>query len=57
MEGALIAIFTVLGMVIASFLNVCVDRLPRKESLLFPPSHCPTCQHRLAAIDLIPVFS
>jgi leader peptidase (prepilin peptidase)/N-methyltransferase len=57
MEGALIAIFTILGMVIASFLNVCIDRLPRNGSLLFPPYHCPACQRRLAAKDLIPVFS
>jgi len=57
MEGALIAIFTMLGMVIASFLNVCIDRLPNNESLLFPPSQCPSCQRRLAVKDLIPVFS
>jgi leader peptidase (prepilin peptidase)/N-methyltransferase len=57
MEGLLIAIFTILGMAIASFLNVCIDRLPRKESLLSPPSHCPACERRLAAKDLIPVFS
>jgi leader peptidase (prepilin peptidase)/N-methyltransferase len=57
MEVALIVIFTILGMIIASFLNVCIDRLPRGESLMFPPSHCPICKHRLAVKDLIPVFS
>lgn len=57
MEGALIAIFTILGMVIASFLNVVIDRLPQNESIISPPSHCPSCQRRLAAKDLIPVFS
>ncbi len=57
MENALLAIFTTLGMVIASFLNVVIDRLPNKESLIFPPSHCPSCQHRLAVRDLVPVFS
>jgi leader peptidase (prepilin peptidase)/N-methyltransferase len=57
MGGLLIAIFTILGMAIASFLNVCIDRLPRKESLLSPPSHCPSCERRLAVKDLIPVFS
>lgn len=56
-ENALLAIFTILGMVIASFLNVVIDRLPNNESLLFPPSHCPHCQRRLAARDLVPVFS
>jgi len=57
MEGALIAIFTILGLVVGSFLNVCIDRLPAKESLLFPASHCASCHHRLAVKDLIPVFS
>jgi len=57
MEGVLIALFAVLGMVVASFLNVCIDRLPNNESVLFPPSHCPSCQRRLAAKDLVPVFS
>jgi leader peptidase (prepilin peptidase)/N-methyltransferase len=56
-EGALIAVFTVLGMVIASFLNVLIDRLPQNESIVSPPSHCPSCQRRLVAKDLIPVFS
>jgi len=57
MEVALIVIFTILGMIIASFLNVCIDRLPRGESLMFPPSHCPICKHRLAVKDLIPILS
>lgn len=57
MEGVLIALFALLGMIVASFLNVCIDRLPAGQSLLFPASHCPSCHHRLAARDLIPVFS
>ncbi len=57
MEVFWIAAFTVLGTVIGSFLNVCVDRLPARESLIYPPSHCSACQHRLSAIDLVPVFS
>lgn len=57
MEGALIAIFTVLGMIIASFLNVLIDRLPQNESIVSPPSHCPSCQRRLKVKDLVPVFS
>jgi leader peptidase (prepilin peptidase)/N-methyltransferase len=56
-EGALIAVFTILGMVIASFLNVVIDRLPQNESIISPPSHCPSCKRRLAAKDLIPFFS
>ena len=57
MEAVFIVVFTLLGMVVASFLNVCCDRLPAGESLVYPPSHCPACQHRLAIKDLIPVFS
>ncbi len=57
MEAGFIVIFVLLGMVVASFLNVCCDRLPARESLIYPPSHCSACQHRLSAKDLIPVFS
>jgi leader peptidase (prepilin peptidase)/N-methyltransferase len=50
-------IFAVVGMVIASFLNVCADRLPNKQSIVSPPSHCAACQHPLGAKDLVPIFS
>ena len=49
--------FALLGGAVGSFLNVCIDRLPRGESVLNPPSYCEACHHRLAARDLIPVFS
>lgn len=45
------------GAVIGSFLNVLIDRLPNKEAIDFPPSHCPHCSCRIAAYDLIPVVS
>ena len=57
MEAVFIAVFALLGTVVASFLNVCCDRLPVGESLVYPPSHCSACQCRLAPKDLIPVFS
>lgn len=57
MEILLIFIFALLGLAIGSFLNVCIDRLPRNESIVLPPSHCEACQHKLAAKDNIPVFS
>ena len=57
MEIILIIIFTILGLAVGSFLNVCIDRLPQNKSIAFPPSHCEACQHKLAAKDLIPVFS
>jgi len=46
-----------LGISIGSFLNVVIYRVPRKQSIIRPPSHCPICGHRLAWYDLIPVFS
>jgi leader peptidase (prepilin peptidase)/N-methyltransferase len=57
MEAGFIVIFVLLGMVVGSFLNVCCDRLPAGKSLVYPPSHCSACQHRLSAKDLLPVFS
>jgi len=57
MEAFLIFLFFLLGLEIGSFLNVCIDRLPRGESIVSPPSHCEACGHRLAAKDLIPLFS
>jgi len=57
MEAGLAVIFVLLGMIVASFLNVCADRLPAGQSLVYPPSHCPACSRRLAAKDLIPIFS
>ncbi len=50
-------VFFVFGLVIGSFLNVCIYRIPRGESVNFPPSHCPGCNQRIAARDLIPLLS
>ena len=46
-----------LGLLIGSFLNVCIYRIPKGESVVMPPSHCMNCGNRLTAIDLVPVFS
>ncbi len=45
------------GLVIGSFLNVCIYRLPRRESVTWPGSHCTACQRPLAWYENIPVFS
>lgn len=45
------------GTAFGSFLNVLAWRLPRGESLLWPPSRCPSCGRRLATRDLVPVLS
>jgi leader peptidase (prepilin peptidase) / N-methyltransferase len=47
----------VLGLVVGSFLNVCIHRLPRKASIVQPPSTCPTCGYVLRWFDNIPVVS
>ncbi len=47
----------VLGLLIGSFSNVLIWRLPRGESVAFPPSHCPKCDHQLGPQDLVPVLS
>ena len=57
MEAIFIVVFTLLGLTVASFLNVCIDRLPSSQSLLSPASHCASCQHHLGIKDLIPIFS
>lgn len=48
---------SVFGLVIGSFLNVVIWRLPRKESLSHPGSHCPGCNTPVKPYDNIPVFS
>jgi leader peptidase (prepilin peptidase)/N-methyltransferase len=45
------------GLVLGSFLNVCIHRLPRQESIVFPGSHCPRCHHRIRWYDNIPLLS
>lgn len=46
-----------LGCIVGSFLNVVVWRVPRGESLLHPPSHCPQCGHAIRPWENIPVLS
>ncbi|CAI2717810.1 prepilin peptidase [Nitrospina watsonii] len=47
----------VFGLVVGSFANVCIARLPKKESVAFPASHCPHCNAAIRAWDNIPVIS
>lgn len=48
---------TVLGLVVGSFLNVCIHRMPRGASVVQPPSACPSCGVRIRVWDNIPVLS
>ena len=50
-------IITLLGAVVGSFLNVCIRRIPVGESLVFPASHCPKCNHSIRFYDNIPIIS
>ncbi len=49
--------FFILGLVIGSFLNVCIYRIPRGKSIVYPPSSCPSCGMRIKWYDNIPVLS
>lgn len=53
----MISLFALLGLVVGSFLNVCIHRLPRRESILWPASRCPACQRPLAWYENVPVVS
>ena len=57
MTALVAAIGGVYGLVIGSFLNVVIWRVPRKESIVKPPSHCPGCDAKIANRDNIPVIS
>jgi leader peptidase (prepilin peptidase)/N-methyltransferase len=53
-----LALFAVLlGLVVGSFVNVLIHRLPRGQSIVFPPSRCPHCGSRIRPLDNIPVLS
>lgn len=49
--------YFVIGLVVGSFLNVCIYRLPEGKSIVSPPSSCGSCGHRLGVFDMIPVLS
>jgi len=53
----MLLISLILGLLIGSFLNVCIYRIPRKEEIVYTPSHCFSCGHQLAWYDLIPILT
>lgn len=60
MEEYLILIYPLVflyGILIGSFLNVCIYRIPKHESIVVTPSHCMSCGYGLKWFDLVPVFS
>src|SRR4029079_16603696 len=55
--GLWYAVAAAFGALVGSFLNVCIYRLPRGESIVWPGSHCPSCGASLASHDKVPVVS
>jgi len=53
----MIYIFLIYGILIGSFLNVCIYRMPRNEGVALERSHCMNCGYQLRWFDLIPIFS
>src|SRR5205085_5420882 len=57
MTAALAIVSAVMGLMVGSFLNVVIYRVPRKESVVRPRSRCPGCGTQLSSADNIPVVS
>jgi leader peptidase (prepilin peptidase) / N-methyltransferase len=57
MDTAALILLAIVGLCVGSFLNVCIYRMPRGESLVTPPSRCPSCGQRLRWFHNIPVVS
>ena len=49
--------FFIIGTIFGSFYNVVAYRITKGESIVFPPSSCPNCKHKLTPWELIPIFS
>jgi len=47
----------IFGALVGSFLNVCISRLPKEESIIWPGSHCPYCKKPILFYDNIPLVS
>ncbi|ACC97798.1 Type II secretion system subunit [Elusimicrobium minutum Pei191] len=57
MDIFIIIIAVLFGLIIGSFLNVCICRIPEGKSVAFPPSHCPKCNVKIKWYDNVPVLS
>ncbi|MCR5799401.1 MAG: prepilin peptidase [Lachnospiraceae bacterium] len=53
----ILALVFLYGVIIGSFLNVCIYRIPKKENIAIVRSHCMTCDHQLKWYDNIPLIS
>lgn len=57
METFYLIISTIYGVMIGSFLNVCIYRIPKNENIVKINSHCMTCGKRIKWYDLVPLMS
>jgi leader peptidase (prepilin peptidase)/N-methyltransferase len=57
MDALVVVACAVLGLAVGSFLNVVIWRVPRGESVVSPPSHCPECDTPLTPLENVPVVS
>ena len=57
MQFSIILGLFVLGTLLGSFYNVVAYRLTKGESIIYPSSHCPNCNHKLIPYELIPIVS
>ena len=57
MNALMTILAAIFGLTVGSFLNVCIDRLPRGESISTGRSHCESCGRQLTARELVPVIS
>jgi len=55
--GINVILIFILGLIVGSFSNVCIYRIPINESIIYPASHCPKCRSSIKPIDNIPLLS
>jgi len=55
--GMEIILIFILGLIVGSFSNVCIYRIPKNESIIYPASHCPKCSSPIKPVDNVPILS
>jgi leader peptidase (prepilin peptidase)/N-methyltransferase len=55
--GINVVLIFILGLIVGSFSNVCIYRIPKNESIIYPASHCPKCHSNIKPVDNIPLLS
>ncbi len=53
----IIFLAVLIGLIVGSFLNVCIYRMPAEKSVVMPRSYCPSCKHQIPWYDNIPILS